>query len=213
MANMIIKPESGVKNKREESSSPLSMDDFNTLINGLHNDGLYQWEMYARVSFVTALRSGDVLTLRWKDILNRSELVFIEKKRRKERKIKFSLSVQEKFNELYVLMGSPDINIPFMSNMGVYHRTRSAVAFSQQYINKKLKNFKIKYRLDIPMHRFQTHSFRKTFGKHVFESKGKSYEALVILNVIYNHSSIKQTQTYIGITDEKIQDIYGEIEF
>lgn len=207
------KPEFGVKEKREDPSSPLTIEDFNNLLNGLREDKKYQWELYARISFVTALRSGDVLSLKWEDILNKDKLVFVERKRRKMRNITFSKSVQEKISELYELLGKPNKELPIMTNNSTYKRTGKAIAYTQQYINRKLKTFKLKYNLEIPINKFQTHSFRKTFGKYVFESKGKSYEALALLNVIYNHSSIQQTQTYIGLTDEKIQDIYGEINF
>ena len=62
---MIIKPNHGIKNKREFPSDPLEMSDFNKLVDGLRADRLYQWETYVRLSFITALRSGDVLELRW----------------------------------------------------------------------------------------------------------------------------------------------------
>ena len=129
------------------------------------------------------------------------------------RNIKFDESVKEKFIELYKKLGQPNLDLPVMLNEGIFKRTGEIKVISQQFINRALKNFKVKYDLDIPIERFKTHTFRKTFGKYVYDSCGKSFEALLILNSIFNHSSVKQTQTYIGITEDKIQDIYKNIKF
>ena len=210
---MIIKPKHGIKNKREFPSDPLEMSDFNKLVDGLRADKLYQWETYVRLSFITALRSGDVLELRWRDIVDSEGFIFVERKRRKEREIQFDETVRDKFIELYELCGSPDLNLPIMCRMDTYYRTGEVKVISQQYINRRIKTFKFKYDMEIEVSRFSTHSFRKTFGKYVFDSNGKSYESILMLNSIFNHSSVRQTQDYIGITSEKIDNIYTSIKF
>lgn len=210
---MIIKPKYGVKKKREFPSDPLEMSDFNKLVDGLRADKLYQWETYVRLSFVTALRSGDVLELTWGDIVRSEGFIFVERKRRKEREIQFDDTVQDKFIELHELMGKPDLSLPVMCRMDVYDRTGEIKVLTQQYINRRLKTFKFKYDMEIEVNKFSTHSFRKTFGKYVFDSNGKSYESILMLNAIFNHSSIRQTQDYIGITSEKIDSIYTSIKF
>lgn len=210
---MIVKPKHGVKKKREFPSDPLEMGDLNKLIAGLREDKMYQWEMYVRLSFVTALRSGDVLELKWRDVVNVDSLVFVERKRRKERSIQFDISVQEKFKELYLLANEPPMHLPVMCRMDVYDRTGEIKTVTQQYINRRLKVFKFKYNMDVEVSKFSTHSFRKTFGKYVFDSNGKTYESILMLNTIFNHSSIRQTQDYIGITSEKIDELYSGIKF
>lgn len=49
-----------------------------------------------------------------------------------------------------------------------------------------------------------THTLRKTFGYHAFNS-GTSLELLMD---IFNHSSKSQTLRYIGITEEQKKDVY-----
>lgn len=90
------------------TSDYLPIDEFNRLCDCLRKDKLYTWELYCRVSFCTALRASDVLTLRWIDILDTDELVKIEQKTKKTRSIPLNASVREKLEELYNLLGRPD---------------------------------------------------------------------------------------------------------
>lgn len=79
-----------------------------------------------------------------------------------------------------------------------------------QYINQRLKAFKTKYKLKID--HFSTHTFRKTFGRYVYESQNRSAESLLLLNKILNHTSIQTTKTYIGITQSEINNIFNSID-
>jgi integrase len=72
----------------------LPIAEFYKLINNLEADGQYMWEAYCWLSFCTACRCSDVRTLRWRDVLNRTELVRIEKKTKKSRMVKFSDDVR-----------------------------------------------------------------------------------------------------------------------
>lgn len=78
-----------------------------------------------------------------------------------------------------------------------------------QYVNMKLKEFKYKYKLRID--NFSTHTFRKTFGRYVYDKSEHSAESLILLNKILNHSSIQVTKTYIGITQEEVAGIFASI--
>lgn len=80
-----------------------------------------------------------------------------------------------------------------------------------QCVNQKLKDFKYKYRLKIT--NFSTHTFRKTFGRYVYDYNNHSAESLLLLNKILNHSSIQVTKTYIGITQEEIDGVFSSIKF
>lgn len=80
-----------------------------------------------------------------------------------------------------------------------------------QRVNQVLKEFKFKYKLDI--HNFSTHTFRKTFGRYVYDQHNHSAESLLLLNKIFKHTSINITKTYIGITQEEIQSIFDSIQF
>lgn len=193
------------KKNQLTTSDYLEFNEYDRLLGRLHEDKEYLWEMYARLSFCTACRVSDVLSLKWKDILNQSLLVIVEQKTKKTRKIPFNASVKNKIVELYSLLGSPNINeLIFVSKV-------TGGAITVQYINQKLKEFKVKYRVSIG--NFSTHTFRKTFGRYVYESNNRSAESLILLNKILNHSSIDVTKTYIGITQDEINSIYNSICF
>lgn len=183
----------------------LSIEDFNRLVEGLHTDGLYMWELYCRLSFCTALRASDVLSLTWNEILDREFLDKVEKKTEKGRRIIFNTSVRQKIKELYILQGEPHKKgSPFLNPQTQTH-------YSLAYINRLLKRFRVKYRL--PIKAFSTHTFRKTFGRYVYESNGRSAESLILLNSIFRHSSIDITKVYIGLRQAEIDKVFNSIKF
>lgn len=183
----------------------LTVDQFNQFATALHNDEQYTWELFCRMAFCCGLRASDVLQLRWGSILNKKELTIVEIKTGKIRKINMNKSVRNKIKDLYILMGSPGSHQPIIYNP----KTRKR--YTIQTVNEKLKQFRVKYRLNIK--NFSTHTFRKTFGRMVYESSGRSAEALVLLNSIFKHSSIQTTKAYIGITQEEIQGVYNLVLF
>ena len=190
---------------QKTTSDYLPMDEFNRLCDCLRKDKLYVWELYCRTGFCTALRIRDLLTLRWADVLDTDELVIIEHKTKKTRCIPLNASVAAKYKELYAIMGYPDKKMPLIYN---YRWKR---VYSIEHINDMLKVFRRKYHLSIK--HFSTHSFRKTFGRYVYESCDKSAESLLFLNEIFVHESVRTTKRYIGLNKDEINSIYQHIKF
>ena len=56
-----------------------------------------------------------------------------------------------------------------------------------------------------------THSLRKTFGYHVWHNAEDKEKALVMLMVIFNHSSVATTKKYIGIMNEEVEDVFNSL--
>ena len=193
------------KKNQLTTSDHLSYDEFIRLLDCLHKDKEYKWEMYAKLSFCTACRASDVLNFRWCDILDMSEISVTEKKTKKTRKIMINPSVQQEFLELYELMGRPDRGDYILQSY------KDDKPFTIQYVNQKLKEFKSRYRIKI--NHFSTHTFRKTFGRYVYDTNNHSAESLLLLNKILNHSSIQVTKAYIGITQDEINEIFSSIKF
>lgn len=183
----------------------LSIEDFNRLIDGLHNDEQYMWELYCRLSFCTALRASDVRMLRWNEILGRDEFIKMEQKTGKSRRISLNKSVGDKLLELYSLMNSPE------KNSLIFNNSITQKPYSLEHINRLLKEFRVKYHL--PKMNFSTHTFRKTFGRYVYESNERSAESLILLNTIFRHSNIKVTKVYIGIRQDEIDKVFNAIKF
>ncbi len=187
------------------TSDYLPIAEFNRLVDSLHADENYLWELYCRISFCTALRASDVLTLCWEDVLDREFLDLKETKTGKSRRIIFNSTVSQKLAELYTLLGEPD------KKGSLFLNQNSNKPYTLVHINRLLKQFKVKYRL--PIKAFSTHTFRKTFGRYVYESKGKTAESLILLNSIFRHSSIDITKVYIGLRQAEIDKVFNSIKF
>lgn len=183
----------------------LPFSEYLRLLRGLHKDGLYQWEAYCKISFCTALRVSDVRSTHWKDILDKDEMIKVEQKTQKIRLIKINAEIRENIRLMYQLLDHPDLNLSVICN------PRTGEPYSREHINRKLKWFRWKYRLKIRA--FSTHTFRKTFGRYVYESMGRTGEALVLLNQILQHKTMDITRRYIGLMQEDIANVYNSLSF
>ena len=193
------------KKNQLTKSDYLPMEDYKKLLYLLHKDRQYLWELYARLAFCTALRVSDILPLTWSDILHKGSLTKSEKKTGKVRKIPFNLNIQTRIEELYMLLKRPNPNeLIFKSKFTV-------TSISPQYLNRIMKEWKIKYKLNIE--NFSTHTFRKTFGRYVYDTSENKSEALLLLNRIFNHSSVEITKVYICIRKDEINSIFDSIRF
>ena len=191
------------KKNQLTKSDYLPMPEFKKLLKELHKDKKYIWELYARISFCTALRCSDVLSLTWHDIINRCSLTITEKKTGKTRKIPFNLQTQDRIDEAYILMKKPN------PNDLVFYNRKTRKPFTIQYINKLAKGWKEKYGLIIG--NFSTHTFRKTFGRYVYDTSKDKSEALILVNSILNHSTIDVTKVYIGLRQDEVNSVFNSI--
>jgi len=183
----------------------LTVEEFNGFMDNLRSDKEYTWELFCRIAFCCALRCSDVLRLQWSEVLDKDEIMVVERKTQKSRKIPVNKTVKIKIRELYVLLGGPVLSRPIIYN------PRTKRKYTIQTVNEKLKYFRCRYRMKI--NRFSTHTFRKTFGRMVYEKSGKSGESLVLLSRIFRHSSIEITMVYIGITQDEIDGVFSLIKF
>lgn len=193
------------KKNQLTKSDYLTMEDYKKLLYLLHKDRQYLWELYARLAFCTALRVSDILPLTWSDILHKGSLTKSEKKTGKVRKIPFNLNIQTRIEELYMLLKRPN------PNELIFKSKFTGTSISPQYLNRIMKEWKIKYKLNIE--NFSTHTFRKTFGRYVYDTSENKSEALLLLNRIFNHSSVEITKVYICIRKDEINSIFDSIRF
>ncbi|MGL5690333.1 MAG: tyrosine-type recombinase/integrase [Bacteroidales bacterium] len=184
------------------TSDYIPMNEFQEMLKSLHKDKRYKWELYCLVSVATALRVSDVLSLRWCDILNQSVIIKSELKTGKVRRIPINNEIKDRIVELYKQLRVTDPRSYIMLN-------RDGNVMSPEYINRELKKIKKKYNLSLD--NFSTHTFRKTFGRHVYETRGRSSESLVLLMDIFNHSGIDITKRYIGLRQSEINDVYNSL--
>lgn len=175
------------------------------LIRTLAKDGDYNFSLLIAVGSFWGLRISDILALRWKQILNVDEFTIQERKTGKSRTIRINPQLKRHIQECYEYIDPVSINSPILVS-------QKGTVFSIQRINQKLKEIKIKYKLNIK--NFSCHSTRKTFARAIYNNNSDNAEmALVKLMELFNHSSIAITKRYLGLRQEEILQTYDSLSF
>jgi len=187
------------------TSDYIPIDEFNNFLDLLRAEKDYVWEMFCYLSFSCQLRYSDASVRQWIDILNKDQAFIQETKTGKIRRIELNENVRNRFNELYLLMGKPNLS------EYIFKSPKTGRPYTSQHINQILKGFRSKYKLSL--RNFSTHTFRKTFGRMVYEKSLRSGESLILLNEVFQHSSISTTKAYIGLRKEEIAKVYDFINF
>jgi len=187
------------------TSEPLVITDYYLLIDKLREDKIYLWELFCLIACTMALRIGDVLRLKWEDILNVEKGYYREGKTGKIRHITIHPSVQQKYLEIYELLESPK------KEQLIFLNEQTGKAFTRQTANNHLRCYKSKYNLSI--NRFSSHSFRKTFGRKVWEDNGQTEYGLLLINRAFGHSSVDTTIRYLGLKQDELSQVYESVVF
>jgi integrase len=183
----------------------LDYNEFKRLVECLAADKQYKWAFYCIMSFCLGLRSSDVRKLKWGDILDKRSVIVTEKKTQKTKGIPIGEKTMEHIDKMYQLEHRPNLSTYVFESEKVKGKPVSI-----QYINRLMKIWKKKYKLNIE--HFSTHTFRKTFGRYVYEKRNRSTEALMELNRIFRHANLQTTMIYIGITDDNIYKVFNSID-
>jgi integrase len=154
---------------------------------------------------MTGLRISDILTIHWNDIIGQEHLEIIEKKTKKTRKILLNQQLRET-----TLRISNKVN-PHDPDEFIFLNRWGTKPISTQFVNWKLKELMKKYEVVKDTTKIKSHSIRKSFGRRVWENSEKSEKGLIMLNEIFNHTSIKTTKIYLGIREREIFDVYQNL--
>lgn len=183
------------RQKRITTSDYLEWQNVIFLMNELKKEKDISILMVVALGSYLGLRYSDMIRLTWNDIINKDVLIIEEQKTKKVKQITINPDLraivesihQQKKSELIIVnkFGKP---------------------LSIQYINRRLKQIKYKYRLKIQ--NISVHSFRKSFGRRVYENNYRSEHALILLSDLFNHSSVAITRRYLGLRQEEIADVY-----
>lgn len=187
------------------TSDYLPYPEYKRLVETLSHEKQYWWACYCIVSFCTGLRFSDISRLKWGDLVEQKKIIITEKKTGKTKSIPIGSNASAHITQLYEALKRPPKGSYFMLT-----DESGGNPVSIQYVNRVLKKFKEKYELNIE--NFSTHTFRKTFGRYVYEKSGRTNESLLYLNRIFRHSNIDTTMIYLGIRDEEIGNIFESIE-
>ena len=183
----------------------LIWSDAMNLIRKLAKDGNYKMSLLVAIACFTGLRISDILSLRWWQILGVEEFTIIEKKTGKQRTIRLNPQLQQHIQECYEHIQPIGVKAPILVS-------QKGTTFTVQSINRLLKQIKTKYKVKIK--NFSCHSFRKTFGRQVYNMNSDNSElALVKLMELFNHSSVSITKRYLGLRQEEILGCYNCLSF
>ena len=183
----------------------LIWSDAMNLIRKLAKDENYKMSLFIALGCFTGLRVSDILNLRWFQILGVSEFTIIEKKTGKKRTLRLNPQLQKHIQECYEHIKPIGVKAPILVS-------QKGTTFTVQSINRLLKQIKAKYKVKIK--NFSCHSFRKTFGRQVYNMNSDNSEfALVKLMELFNHSSIMTTKRYLAIRQEELLDTYTCLSF
>lgn len=191
-----------MKKRQTTTTSGLDWNSQLGLAQRLKQDKLYRDYLLITIGCYFGLRIGDLLSLKWVDIIDKTELVLIEQKTKKSRRITINPNVSQ---AVKLCSNEHNLKNEFNENAFIFSN-RWGGQLSISYINKRLKYIFKTY--NVTVKNASSHTLRKTFGKRIYESDNKSERALVYLSEIFSHSSISTTRKYIGITQEAISDLY-----
>jgi integrase len=184
-------------------SEALEFDDFVRLIDGLRADGEYRWELFCILSCTLALRISDVLNLKWPDLSGKDHCLVKETKTGKVRRIPLEPSTQKRIAEIYALMAVP------AGEQHIFRNRQQDKIYTPQYVNRRLKMFRERYGL--PIKNFSSHTFRKTFGRRIYDLNGKTEHAIVLINRALQHQNIGTTLIYLGLIQDELDEVYKQV--
>jgi integrase len=159
----------------------------------IKTDKNYKLGFLAVFGINSGLRISDILSIKFEDLENDS-ISLVEKKTNKKRTIRLNDNIKNAF-ELLKSRVEVCEGFIFTSNQNT--------VYSRQYVNRKIKNIFGTKKLSV-----SSHSFRKTFGRTVYENNNETDKALLYLSDLFNHSSPAITRRYLGIRQEELDDIY-----
>ena len=188
-----------------QTSDYMEWDTMLSLIRKLYRDGNYRMSLLIGCGCFFGLRISDILTLTWSMLLNDDKFTLNEKKTNKRRVVKINADFQQHIKQCHdALHITNDNEKCFLS--------QKKMVYSTQRINVLLKLIKKQYNLKIE--HFSTHTFRKTFGRKVFENAGENANmALMRLSELFNHSNVSVTKIYLGIREKELLETYDLLDF
>jgi integrase len=157
------------------------------------------------VGINTALRIGDVLSLRWDDVYDfgtgafRSHIDIEEHKTGKRNSVPLNKNAVEALSRLMVCAAPAD---------GGQYVFKSRKGHNRPISRNRAYSILTEVAMNLPdVEKFSCHSLRKTFGYHAWQSGAPS----VLLMHIYNHSSFNITKHYLGIDQQEKDQLYGHL--
>lgn len=191
------------KAKRTTETAPLKWPDAQNLLKLLKADEKHETRLLFALGFYTGLRISDILSVTW-ELLEGRAFDVTEKKTGKLRHVDIAPDLAKIIAEARRALhpGATPAGLVFTSKRGRTIGARLTVVGANKRIREALQGY------GIHAQNPSSHTLRKTFARRVYENNGRTEDALVLLSQILNHAKPSDTRKYIGLTRERITNVY-----
>ena len=190
---------------QKTTTTSMEWDQFKSLISKLERDGEYKFCLLISVGVFTGLRVSDLLQLKFNQFIGTEFLNIIEKKTKKDRRIKINSDLKDIVERIKLKMNVAN------DNQFIFVNKYGTKPIDKSYVNVKLKELLHKYDIHLEGN-VSSHMFRKTLGNRALKLNNYSNESMVLLMELFNHSSPTTTKLYLGVRDSEIQSIYDSLK-
>jgi integrase len=190
---------------QKTKTTSMEWDQFKSLISKLERDGEYKFCLLIAMGVFTGLRISDLLQLKFIQFMGTDFLDIIEKKTKKDRRIKINSDLKEMVERI-----KPKMNVT-SDEQYIFVNKYGTKPIDKSYVNVKLKELLNKYEIHLEGN-VSSHMFRKTLGNRALKLNNYSNESMVLLMELFNHSSPSTTKRYLGVRDSEIQSIYDSLK-
>ena len=178
----------------EKTSDYLTTDELKRLNRYFLKVQNFQMALLIEFGFRTLLRFSDLSLITWESILNKDELLLIEKKTGKRRVIKVGAVLKNLLIEYHEIIKQPKLQDTIFKY--TLRHTNRLLQFGARSVGIRKK-------------RISTHSLRKSGARFLYEENGRSEDVFLKISMILNHSNTQISRRYLGITAEEISDVYA----
>lgn len=152
----------------------------------------YKYYIMFTIGINTGLRVSDILQLKVSDVSYRSHIIIREQKTDKIKRFLINPQLQKELQSYIDDEKLMDHEYLIYSNKGINQPIGRVQAYR---VLSEVADI-------LGLEEIGTHTMRKTFGYWHY----KQYKDVAILQTIFNHSSPSITLTYIGITDDILDE-------
>lgn len=187
---------------KKTTTAPLKWTTAQKLLAVMREEADSETRLLLALGFYTGLRISDILQLQWRDIMG-DTLEVMERKTQKHRHITINPKLKKIISQTFQQQQPDFLNdYIFKGKRGPNGNKPLTVVGANNRIKAVFKKY------DIRTQNPSSHTLRKTFALRVYEVNNRSEDALILLSEMFNHSSIAITRKYIGITPQRIKNVY-----
>ena len=190
---------------QKTTTTSMEWDQFKSLISKLERDGEYKFCLLISVGVFTGLRVSDLLQLKFNQFIGTEFLNIIEKKTKKDRRIKINSDLKGIVERIKLKMNVID------DDQFIFINKYGTKPIDKSYVNVKLKELFKKYDIHLEGN-VSSHLFRKTLGNRALKLNNYSNESIILLMELFNHSSPITTKRYLGVRNSEIESIYDSLK-